>query len=133
MIVFYHVARNTFRECLREPIYYVLLVTAVFLIDLLLNLSLYAGVGCLEWYLALRRTLACARGEKVTLIILVFIENLLGLWVLQNFIASSDWTIAIVYSAGAALGALLVSGKTEKNAAPVECESKDAAAVKAKA
>lgn len=41
MIVFYHVARNTFRECLREPIYYVLLVTAVFLIGLFPSLALF--------------------------------------------------------------------------------------------
>jgi len=90
---------------------------------LLPTLILYAAVGCLEWYLALRRTLACARGEKTTLIVIVFIENLLGLWVLQNFIKSSDWTIAIVYSAGAALGALLVSGKCAKDeTTPVEAD-----------
>ncbi len=41
MIVFYHVARNTLRECLREPIYYVLLVTAVFLIGLFPSLALF--------------------------------------------------------------------------------------------
>ncbi len=102
--------------------------------DLLSNLILYAAVGCLEWYLALRRTLACARGEKFTLITLVFIENLLGLWVLSNFINTSDWTIAIVYSAGASLGALLVSGKTEKKTAPAdESEIHDEDALSAKA
>jgi len=81
---------------------------------LLWNVCLYAGIGCLEWYLALRRTLACARGEKTTLVVLVFMENLLALWVLSNFIASSDWLIAVVYSVGAALGALLVSGKEQE-------------------
>lgn len=81
---------------------------------LLWNLLLYAGVGCLEWYLALRRTLACARGEKSLLVALVFMENILGLWVLANFIQSADWLIAIVYSCGAALGALLVSDKQRK-------------------
>ncbi len=81
---------------------------------LLWNLLLYAGVGCLEWYLALRRTLACARGEKSLLVALVFSENILGLWVLANFIQSADWVIAIVYSCGAALGALLVSDKQRK-------------------
>lgn len=81
---------------------------------LLYNLVLYAGIGCLEWYLALRRTLACARGEKATLVSLVFAENLLGLFVLVNFIKESDWFIAIVYSVGAALGALLVSEKEKE-------------------
>ena len=81
---------------------------------LLWNLLLYAGIGCLEWYLALRRTLACARGEKSLLVALVFAENILGLWVLANFIQSSDWLIAVVYSSGAALGALLVSDKQRK-------------------
>jgi len=78
---------------------------------LLCNLLLYAGIGCLEWYLALRRTLACARGEKAALVALVFAENLLGLFVLVNFIKDSDWFIAVVYSVGAALGALLVSDR----------------------
>ena len=78
---------------------------------LLCNLLLYAGIGCLEWYLALRRTLACARGEKATLVALVFAENLLGLFVLVNFVRDSDWFIAVVYSIGASLGALLVSDK----------------------
>ena len=87
---------------------------------LLWNLLLYAGVGCLEWYLALRRTLACARGEKALMVSLVFAENLLGLWVLVNFVRTSDWLIAIVYSLGASLGALLVSGKGAGEAAPQE-------------
>jgi hypothetical protein len=78
---------------------------------LLWNLLLYAGVGCLEWYLALRRTLACARGERALMVAIVFVENILGLWVLANFIQSSDWMIAVVYSLGASLGALLVAGK----------------------
>jgi hypothetical protein len=89
---------------------------------LLWNLLLYAGIGCLEWYLALRRTLACARGEKALLVSLVFAENILGLWVLANFIQSADWLIAIVYSVGAALGALLVSDKQRK----AEKEDEDA-------
>ena len=99
---------------------------------LLWNLLLYAGVGCLEWYLALRRTLACARGEKSLMVALVFVENMLGLWVLANFIQSADWLIAIVYSCGAALGALLVSDK-QKKAESDEAEEEPAAKnVKAK-
>jgi len=88
---------------------------------LLCNLLLYAGIGCLEWYLALRRTLACARGEKAALVALVFAENLLGLFVLVNFVRDSDWFIAIVYSVGASLGALLVSDRErEFNHEPAE-------------
>ena len=77
--------------------------------NILLKLLLYVGVGCGEWYLALRRTLACARGERVLLVTIVFVENLLGLWVLSNFIRTNDWSLALCYSGGAALGALLVA------------------------
>jgi hypothetical protein len=61
----------------------------------------------LEWFLALKRTLACVKQERAKLVIIVFIENLLGLVVLQNFIVSGDWIIAVCYSIGGALGALL--------------------------
>jgi hypothetical protein len=74
----------------------------------------YLVVGCAEWYLALRRTLACARGEKVLLVSIVFIENLLGLWVLSNFVRTNDWSLALSYSGGASAGALLVAMKTEE-------------------
>jgi hypothetical protein len=70
---------------------------------------LYLTVGCGEWYLALRRTLACARGEKTLLVCIVFIENLLGLWVLSNFIRTNNWVLAVCYSAGASAGALIVA------------------------
>lgn len=83
--------------------------------NLLLNLLLYLAVGCGEWWLALRRTLACARGEKTLLVVLVFIENLLGLWVLSNFIRTNDWTLALTYSAGASLGALVVAMRDEQS------------------
>jgi hypothetical protein len=77
--------------------------------NLLPDILIYLAVGCGEWYLALRRTLACARGEKVLLVCLVFIENILGLWVLSSFIRSSDWLVAICYASGSALGALIVA------------------------
>ena len=76
---------------------------------LLMNILLYVAVGFAEWYLALRRTLACARGEKTLLVCIVFIENLLGLWVLSNFVRTNNWFLAFSYSAGGALGALLVA------------------------
>jgi hypothetical protein len=86
--------------------------------SLLPAMILYLSVGCGEWYLALRRTLACARGEKVLLVSIVFIENLLGLWVLSNFIRTNNWCLALSYSAGGAAGALIVAMKTPKT--PVE-------------
>jgi hypothetical protein len=63
----------------------------------------------------LRRTLACARGESSLLVIIVFIENLLGLWVLSNFIRTNNWLLALSYSAGAALGALLITHRNGKH------------------
>ena len=77
--------------------------------NLLLAMILYLTVGCGEWYLALRRTLACARGEKTVLVCIVFIENLLGLWVLSNFIRTNNWLLAVCYSAGASAGALIIA------------------------
>ena len=82
--------------------------------NLLLAMILYLTVGCGEWYLALRRTLACARGERTVLVCIVFIENLLGLWVLSNFIRTNNWFLAFSYSAGAAAGALIVAMKDDK-------------------
>lgn len=77
--------------------------------NLLPAMILYLAVGCGEWYLALRRTLACARGEKVILVSIVFIENLLGLWVLSSFIRTNNWILALSYSTGAAAGALIMA------------------------
>ena len=74
----------------------------------ILDILIYVSVGCGEWYLALRRTLACARGEKALLVFLVFIENILGLWVLSNFVSTHDWVLALCYASGSALGALLM-------------------------
>jgi len=85
--------------------------------NLLLAMTLYLAVGCGEWYLALRRTLACARGEKTLLVCIVFVENLLGLWVLSSFIRTNNWLLAVCYSAGAAAGALIVALNSEESPA----------------
>ena len=77
--------------------------------NLLPAMILYLAVGCGEWYLALRRTLACARGEKAVLVSIVFIENLLGLWVLSSFIRTNNWILALSYATGAAAGALIMT------------------------
>ena len=82
--------------------------------NLLVDGVLYTCVGFLEWYLALRRTLACANGKTSEMVTIVFFENMLGLWVLSNFIRSNDWMIAIVYSLGASLGAWFVHYRTKK-------------------
>lgn len=81
------------------------------LLSLLVDVLLYIAVGSVEWWMALRRTLACARGETTLLITLTFTENLLGLWVLSSFIRDNNWIIAISYCIGAALGAYVVSRK----------------------
>jgi hypothetical protein len=81
--------------------------------NLLPAMILYLAVGCGEWYLALRRTLACARGEKVVLVSIVFIENLLGLWVLSNFVRTNNWLLALSYAAGGSAGALIVAMNSE--------------------
>ncbi len=87
--------------------------------NLLPTMILYLAVGCGEWYLALRRTLACARGEKAVLVCIVFIENLLGLWVLSSFIRTNNWLLAVSYSAGASAGALLVAMSGPEKAAEI--------------
>ncbi len=87
--------------------------------NLLPTMILYLAVGCGEWYLALRRTLACARGEKTVLVCIVFIENLLGLWVLSSFIRTNNWLLAVSYSAGASAGALLVAMSGPEKAAEI--------------
>ena len=79
--------------------------------NLLVNLLIYLIVGLAEWWIALRRTLACAKGETTLLITLVFTENILGLAVLSSFIRQNDWWIAVSYSIGGALGAWIVSRK----------------------
>jgi hypothetical protein len=87
--------------------------------SLLPAMILYLAVGCGEWYLALRRTLACARGEKAVLVSIVFIENLLGLWVLSNFVRTNNWFLALSYAAGGSAGALIVAMYSqEKPATP---------------
>jgi hypothetical protein len=87
--------------------------------SLLPAMILYLTVGCGEWYLSLRRTLACARGEKTVLVCIVFIENLLGLWVLSNFVRTNNWLLALSYSAGASAGALIVAMYDQEKAAKI--------------
>lgn len=78
------------------------------------QLLLYAAVGCLEWFLALRRTLACARGERWLMAFLVLVENLVAFFVLSAFIEKRDWLVVMFYSVGGALGSLLVGVKKKE-------------------
>lgn len=82
--------------------------------SLLVTVLLYALVGLVEWGIALLRTWSCAKGKIVPLVILVFLENLLGLIVLSTFIRDNNWGIAVAYSVGGALGALIVSIYTKE-------------------
>lgn len=77
-------------------------------------LILYFGVGCLEWYTSLRRTLACARGERTLLFLLVLWENLLGFFVLSQFIKDNNWAIVVAYSIGGAVGSLMLDQTKRK-------------------
>jgi hypothetical protein len=67
----------------------------------------YFGVGLIEWALALVRTMALVRGKKALVVSIVFTENLVGLLVLSTFIRQNDWSLALAYSAGAALGSIV--------------------------
>jgi uncharacterized protein YebE (UPF0316 family) len=82
--------------------------------SLLWTILLYALVGGSEWFMAIRRMVATARGETTILVSLVFIENIVSLWVLSRFIVSNDWGIAIAYATGGSIGAYLVM-KMNKN------------------
>lgn len=73
-----------------------------------LPVLLYLAIGCGEWCISIRRMIAIARGDTKTVVIIVFIENIVSLWVLSKFIQTNDWGIALAYCIGGALGALLV-------------------------
>jgi hypothetical protein len=73
-----------------------------------MSLLVYFLIGAGEWYLALRRTLACARGERTLLCLLVLAENLLSFFVLVQFLKDNNWMIAVAYSIGAAAGSLML-------------------------
>jgi hypothetical protein len=88
--------------------------------NLLLTILLYAVVGGSEWAMASRRSLACARGEANLLATLVFIENIVSLWVLSNFIVTNDWGIAISYALGGSLGSWIVIRMNNKETKGVQ-------------
>jgi len=73
----------------------------------LLLLLLYAFIGCVEWALALTRTIYTIRENYVVVPLTVFLETLVAMMVFKNFISSGDWMIAGSYSVGSALGSLI--------------------------
>jgi lipid-A-disaccharide synthase-like uncharacterized protein len=84
--------------------------------------ALYFAVGATEWVLACWRCLALLRKKKALLLSLVFVEQILGLLVLSQFVRQNDWVIAIVYAVGASFGSLIplyIEGRKEKKDAKV--------------
>lgn len=69
---------------------------------------IYFAVGLLEWFLASQRTWSISQGEGVKASLWVLVENLIGFWVLFQFVQNvNNWPMAIAYSVGASLGTLL--------------------------
>jgi hypothetical protein len=80
--------------------------------SLLLVIGMSLLAGAVEWYLALRRTLACVRGETLTLVVIVALENGLGFTVTYLFVKTDAWPVALAYTVGAAISTYLTM-KTE--------------------
>jgi hypothetical protein len=70
-------------------------------------LFLYAFIGCLEWALALTRTIFTIRHNMIVVPLTVFFETLVAMLVFKNFIQTGDWLIACAYSLGSAVGSFL--------------------------
>lgn len=78
---------------------------------LVISMALFAGAS--EWYLCLRRTLACVRGETLTLVSIVVAENFLGFLVTYLFIMEAAWPVALAYTLGAAFSTYLTMKREE--------------------
>ena len=72
-------------------------------------------IGAIEWYLALRRTLACMRGEIAILVVIVSIENLLGFGVNYLFNKVDAWPVALPYTLGAGISTYVTMKYEMKN------------------
>lgn len=79
-----------------------------------LLLLLYASIGCVEWALALTRTIFTIRGNYILVPLTVFLETFVAMLVFKNFINTGDWWIALSYSIGSALGSLIPMVCTRK-------------------
>lgn len=70
-------------------------------------------IGLLTWWLALRRTIACVRGQRLLLSGIVFMEEILGLLVLYWLIKDQNLAGALFYAIGGSLGAFLATKPEE--------------------
>ena len=70
-------------------------------------LFLYACIGCLEWALALTRTIFTIRHNMWVVSSTVFLETFVAMIVFKNFITTGDWGLALAYSIGSAAGSLI--------------------------
>lgn len=71
---------------------------------LALSILVYCGVGCIEWLLAVVRTVACARRQSNRVALIVFCETVLGLAVLRYLVLGDSWWCVGAYAMGAAIG-----------------------------
>jgi hypothetical protein len=81
-------------------------------LTLVILLSLFAGGT--EWLLCIKRTLACVRGDTLTLVSIVIAENALGFMVTYLFIMKEAWFVAVAYTVGAAISTYLTMRREEK-------------------
>lgn len=70
-------------------------------------------IGLITWGLALRRTIACVRGQRLLVSGIVFAEEILSIIVLYYLIKDSNLVGTIFYAIGGSLGAYLVSKPEE--------------------
>jgi hypothetical protein len=86
--------------------------------SLLLVIGMSLLAGAIEWYLAIRRTLACVRGETLMLVCIVAIENMLGFTVTYLFVKIEAWPVALGYTCGAVISTYLTMKREENKKLP---------------
>ena len=81
------------------------------MLNLLLLIAGALTVGFIEWWLALRRTLAVIAGNIPWVLGTVFVENYLGFWVSRYVIREDNLLVAnlvyVAYCCGAVVGSLI--------------------------
>lgn len=93
--------------------------------SLLLVISMSLFAGGVEWLLCIKRTLACVRGDTLTLVSIVAAENALGFLVTYLFVTKDAWYVALAYTLGAAVSTYLTMQREEKKKSlpPVDIQS----------
>lgn len=74
---------------------------------------LFLGIGLISWYLALLRTLVCVRGQRLSVVGLVFAEELLSIATIYLLVADKNIYGALFYAVGGAIGAYFATAKRE--------------------